>query len=87
MNEYKIKIDGKYFVGIGEETEGKAPVGGMYDEGKNIGGVILTENTLQARKIEGNINLKSYFNKIYESIRYGDFEFNKLEIVRIENDW
>ena len=86
MNTYKIKIDGKYFVGVDDGTIGKAPVGGMYDEGKNIGGVMLTENPLQARKIEGNINLKSYFNKIYEAIRYGDFEFNKLEIVRVKND-
>lgn len=84
MDTYLIKIDNKYLVGTNEEDFGKVPVGGWYDKGGNIGGVILTNNLSEAKRIEGNINLKSYFNKIYDATRYGTFKFNRLEIVRVE---
>lgn len=86
MDTYLIKIDNKYLVGTNEEDFGKVPVGGWYDEGINIGGVVLSDNLDEAKLIEGNINLKSYFNKIYDATRYGTFKFDKLEIVRVEND-
>ena len=85
MNTYLIRIDNKYFVEMNEE-EIKVPVGGWYDKGGTTGRVILTDKLNEAKRIEGNINLKSYFNKIYEAIRYGDMEFDKIEIVRVEND-
>lgn len=86
MNTYLIKINDKYLAGINEEEVGKVPVGGWYDEGGNVGGVILTNNLNEAKIIEGNINLKSYFNKIYDATRYGTFKFNKLEIVRVDDE-
>ena len=86
MNTYLIKINNKYLKGINDDDFGKVPAGGWYDTGGTTGCVILTNKLSEAKRIEGNINLKSYFNKIYESIRYGDFEFNKLEIVRVKND-
>ena len=86
MNTYLIKINNKYLAGINEEEVGKVPVGGWYDEGGNIGGVILSDNLDEAKRIEGNINLKSYFNKIYDATRYGTFKFDKLEIARVDND-
>lgn len=84
MNAYLIKIDNKYLVGTNEEDFGKVPIGGWYDTGGNIGGVILSTERRKAKIIEGNINLKSYFNRIYEATRYGTFKFDKLEIVRFE---
>lgn len=86
VNDYQIKIDGMYLVGINNDEIGKAPVGGMYDEGKCIGKVITTRDKEKAKIIEGNINLKSYFNKIYDAVRYGGFNFNHLEIVRVNNE-
>ena len=84
MDIYLIKIDDRYFVDVNEEEIGKVPIGGWYDEGGNIGGVILSTEREKAKIIEGNINLKSYFNRIYNETRYGTFKFNKLEIVRVE---
>lgn len=84
MDTYLIKIDDRYFVDINEEEIGRVPVGGWYDEGGNIGEVILSTEREKAKIIEGNINLKSYFNKIYDATRYGTFKFNRLEIVRFE---
>ena len=86
MDVYLIKIDGKYFVDTNEEDFGKVPVGGWYDEGGNIGGVILSTKREKAKIIEGNINLKSYFNRIYDATRYGTFKFDKLEIVRVDDE-
>ena len=86
MDVYLIKIDDKYLVGTNEEDFGKAPIGGWYDEGINIGGVVLSDNLDEAKRIEGNINMKSYFNKIYDATRYGTFQFDKLEIVRVKNE-
>ena len=84
MDTYLIKIDDKYLVDTNEEDFGKVPVGGWYDEGGNIGGVILSTERRKAKIIEGNINLKSYFFRIYDATRYGTFKFDKLEIVRVE---
>ena len=84
MNTYLIKIDDKYFVDTNEEDFGKVPIGGWYDEGGNIGGVILSTKREEAKIIEGNINLKSCFFRIYNATRYGTFRFDKLEIVRVE---
>lgn len=86
MDTYLIKIDDRYFVNTNNDDFGKVPAGGWYDTGGSIGGVILTNNLSEAKRIEGNINLKSYFNKIYDATRYGTFKFNKLEIVRVENE-
>lgn len=86
MNSYLIKVNDKYLKGINEEEVGKVPVGGWYDEGGNIGGVILSTKREKAKIIEGNINLKSYFNKIYDATRYGTFKFNRLEIVRVDDE-
>jgi hypothetical protein len=75
-------IDGLFFKGV-EETTDKAPTGGWYDNGKNICGIVLTDKREEARLIEGNINLKSYFLKIYDAVRYSDFAFEKLSIERV----
>ena len=86
MNTYLIKINDKYLKKINDEEIGKVPAGGWYDVGGSVGGVILSNNLNEAKRIEGNINLKSYFNKIYDATRYGTFKFNKLEIVRVDDE-
>jgi hypothetical protein len=85
MNIYQIKIDGKYFAGISEREIGKAAAGGWYDKGKAILDIVLVPDREKAKTIEGNINLKSYWERIYELIRYGDLKFEKIEIVRVED--
>lgn len=86
MNTYLIKINDKYLKGINDEDIGKVPAGGWYDTGGSVGGVILSDNLNEAKRIEGNINLKSYFNKIYDATRYGTFKFDKLEIRRVDDE-
>lgn len=83
MDVYVIKINGQYFVGISGEEVGGAPVSGWYDEGGSICCIELSREREKAKVIEGNINLMSYFNKIYNAVRYGTFKFDNLEIVRV----
>ena len=87
MDTYFIKIDDKYLVGTNEEDFGKAPTGGWYDSGYMVKSVILSPDEEKAKAIEGNLNLNSYWKKIYDAIRYGDMKFDKIEIVRVKNDW
>ena len=80
MNAYNIKLNGKWFVGMGE-VNGQAFAGGWYDAGKNTRGFILSDNQSEAKLIEGMTNLNSYFNKIYESVRFGDVKTNIEELL------
>jgi hypothetical protein len=83
MNIYKIKIDDKYLAGFSNETVAQAHAGGWYDSGKDVKGLVLVDDIAQAMEIDGNINLKSYFNRIYEIIRYSKFSFNELTIEKV----
>lgn len=84
MNTYLIKINDKYLKGINDEDIGKVPAGGWYDEGGSICCIELSREREKAKVIEGDINLMSYFNKIYNAVRYGDMNFDRIEIVRVE---
>ena len=89
MDTYHIKVDGLFLVDISSEAIGKAPTisfGGWYDSGYMVKSVILSPDEEKAKAIEGNLNLNSYWKKIYDAIRYGDMKFNKLEIVRIDDE-
>lgn len=86
MNTYHIKVDGLFLVDISSEAIGKAPTGGWYDSGYMVKGVVLSPDEEKAKAIEGNLNLNSYWKKIYDAIRYGDMKFRKIEIVRVENE-
>ena len=84
MNTYLIKIDGLYFAGITEHEVAKSPTGGWYDQGKTVRGLLLVPDKDKATKIEGNINLNSYWKRIYELLRYGNLQFAKLEIEKVD---
>lgn len=51
MNVYKIKIDGKYLAGFSDSPVAKAPSGAWYDKGKNVRGLVLVDDTDQAKKL------------------------------------
>lgn len=84
MNAYNIKINGKWFVGLGEEN-GQSYGGGWYDTGKTTRHFILSDEQDKALLVEGNINLKSYFTKIYDSVRYGrpKYDLEELTFVKV----
>lgn len=83
MNTYLIKIDNLYFAGITEHEVAKSPTDGWYDQGKTVRGLLLVPEKEKAKRIEGNVNLNSYWKRIYDLLRYGNFEFNKIEIEKV----
>lgn len=83
MNLYHIRIDNKYFAGVNDEVIAKAPSGGWYDVGKNVNALFLVSEIEYAKEIGGNTNLKSYFNKIHDAIRYGGLSFHEITIIKI----
>ena len=84
MNTYLIKIDNLYFAGITEHEVAKSPTGGWYDQGKTVRGLLLVPEKEKAKRIEGNVNLNSYWKRIYELLRYGNLQFSKLEIEKVD---
>ena len=86
MNVYKVKVDGKYFAGFSDETVDQAPIGGWYDTGKGIKGLVLVDDIAQAKVIEGNKNLKSYLIRIYEVIQYSKFNFCEITIEKVDEE-
>ena len=86
MNTYLIKIDNLYFAGITEHEVAKSPTGGWYDQGKTVRDLLLVPEKEKAKRIEGNVNLNSYWKRIYELLRYGNLQFSKLEIEKVDGE-
>jgi hypothetical protein len=45
--------------------------------------LFLVNEQDKAKEIGGNTNLKSYFNKIHDVIRFGKLNFDKITIEKI----
>jgi len=45
--------------------------------------MLMTRLKDQARIVEGNIELKSQLNRIYDRVRYAGFELERLVVERV----
>ncbi len=82
---YVIKIDDDYVTGFeGKRSFGKTSHNGWNQQFTEMGEVELSMYKVDAKVFEGKINLKSALNKIYDRMRYSDFDFDHLEIFRYE---
>ena len=82
-SRYIIRIDDYYLVGFeGKRVFGKTSHCGWDQRATELGAVELSANKNDAKVIEGNINLKSGLNKLYDRMRYSDFDFDHLEVFR-----
>lgn len=85
MNNYIIRIDGAYFVGFNpNETSGKTSHMGWGPQSSEMEVVQVSYHQKDAKVLEGNINLNSFFSKLYDRLRYGEFGFSSLEIEKIK---
>lgn len=85
-NKYIIKIDHRYLVGFeGKSSLGKTSHNGWNQQATEMGEVEFSMCQEDAKVIEGKINLKSSFDKLYDRMRYGNFEFNHLEILNMNS--
>ena len=84
-SKYIVRIDGNYLVGFeGKTWFGKTSHNGWNQQSTELGEVELSTYKSDAKVFEGKINLKSGLNKLYDRMRYGNFDFNHLEIFNIE---
>ncbi|MFS0643765.1 hypothetical protein [Siminovitchia sp. 179-K 8D1 HS] len=84
-NKYIIRIDGDYLVGFeGKSGLGKTSHGGWNQQATEMREVQLSMYKCDAKVFDGKINLKSGLNKLYDRMRYGNFDFDHLEVIRCE---
>ncbi|MED3562302.1 hypothetical protein [Bacillus xiapuensis] len=80
-----IKINGLYYAGEGLETYNSSVKGiGWYDYKTNeISRLKFTEEENAAYITEGNRNLKSTLDKIFQRVQDQEIEFDKIEIIKL----
>lgn len=79
--KYIIRIDGSYLVGFdGKQVSGKTSHNGWSQLDNEMGEVQLSVHETDAKVFDGNINLKSGLDKLYDRMRYGGFSFDRLEV-------
>lgn len=81
--KYIIKIDDDYLVGFEGRGFAKTSHNGWSQQPTEMGEIQLSMYRSDAKVFDGKINLKSGLNKLYDRMRYGNFEFDHLEILRI----
>lgn len=85
INQYIIKMDGKYFAGedVNKVVGETANWNSWYVIGRDLHGLAFTPDRDKAKIIEGKTNLKSYFNKIHEHLRQKLIDFESLVIEKV----
>lgn len=79
--KYVIRIDGDYVTGFeGKRGFGKTSHSGWTQQETEMGEIELSMYRLDAKVFDGKINLKSALDKIYDRMRYSDFDFDQLEV-------
>jgi hypothetical protein len=83
--KYIIQIDDDYLVGFdGKRAFGKTSHNGWNQQFTELGEIELSLYKIDAKVFEGKINLKSTLDKIYDRMRYSDFDFDHLEVFCYE---
>lgn len=82
-----IKINGLYYAGEGSETYNSSVKGsGWYDyKESNLSRLKFTEEVNAAYIAEGNRNLKSTLDKIFQRVQDQEIQFDKIEIIKLWN--
>lgn len=85
MNNYTIKINGKYLSGYdyGELEKEKIGPSGWYTQESSMEKMLFSDKKENARLAEGNINLKSELDRVYDRMRYGDLKVDEILIERV----
>lgn len=81
--KYIIRIDDDYLVGFEGRGFAQTSHNGWSQQPTEMGEIQLSMYMRDAKVFDGKINLKSGLNRLYDRMRYGNFEFDRLEILRI----
>ena len=82
---YIVKINGAYYAGIDHDAPSEAKTSHMGWQPRDIEltPLKLVDSENEAYKVEGNINLRSILDKVYDRVRYGGFTLESLEVRRM----
>jgi hypothetical protein len=80
---YTIKVNGKYFAGYSDTSDGKTSHMGWQPQAVEMDGLVFNENRENAKIVEGNVNLKSYLDAIYERMRFCGLIVDSIEVHRV----
>lgn len=84
LPRYRIIVNGLYLQGWDESrTVGQTGHMGWQPRAMEMPAMMLTKQRNQARIVEGNIELKSQFERIYDRVRYAELELKRLEIEKV----
>jgi hypothetical protein len=87
LPKYRIKINGQYLQGYDEsKTIGKSGHMGWQPRATELSALVLTKHKEQAKIYEGQISLKSQFDRIYERLRYAGLTLERLEIEKVPEE-
>jgi hypothetical protein len=83
MKTFAIKINGKYFSGVNYDEFYSRPTGdneAWYMEPKEVNKLVFGK---EPYKIEGNRNLKSYIDRIFNAERENYIDIKKMEVINV----
>lgn len=84
LPQYRIRVNGLYLCGWDDsETAGHSGHMGWQPRAVEMSKMLMTRLKDQAKIVEGNIELRSQFNRIYDRVRYAGLELIRLEIERV----
>jgi len=84
LPKYRILVNGLYLRGWDDsETAGHSGHMGWQPRAVEMSKMLMTRLKDQAKIVEGNIELRSQFNRIYDRVRYAGFDLKRLEIERV----
>ena len=84
LPKYRIIVNGLYLRGWDDcETVGQSGHMGWQPRAVEMSKMLMTRLKDQAKIVEGNIELRSQFNRIYDRVRYAGLELIRLEIERV----
>lgn len=84
MQTFIIKVNGDYYAGEHVLTQSTQRYSdGWYVNRGDSNAIHFKKNREEAQIIEGNINLNSHWQRIYNAMRFDGLEVNKIEIEAI----
>ena len=86
MNIYNLKINGKFIEEFVDTSIPQKFRGEWHNNTKQTSLKPIFSTNEEIKRIEGNRNLKSYFDMIFNIMQDNIYEIKKIEIIKVINE-
>lgn len=90
MKSYTIQVDGEYYAGEIEShfetVENKSNGWYTYTISNGKDKMVFTGYKPNAHILEGHINMKSIFERVFDAMRFDELEVSEIIIKEVKND-